>query len=80
MKYIEEILSLNNSSFDNLIRCLEIVKENGDVCVVKLDGGRMDNQYTVFISFSNNKREMIRVDGSDLKEVLIDVLRLYIIE
>jgi len=34
-----------NVTLEELIRCLEIVRQSGNVVVVKLDGERSENQY-----------------------------------
>jgi len=78
MNYIKEIIEKENCSFDELIGCFEKVKEDGNVAVIKFDGERDKDWYTIFISFPKNKREMIRADESDLKKALIKVLAKYI--
>lgn len=81
MDYIKRILENESLSFEDLIKCLERVKQNGDIAVVKFDGERIENSYTVFISFPQIKnKEIIRVDESDLKIALIKVLKIYIRE
>lgn len=79
MKNITEILHKENPSIEELINCFEVVKNNGDVAVIKFDGERSENQYTIFISFSSKKaRDMIRIDESDFKIALLKVLKAYI--
>ncbi len=79
MKYISEILKKTNPSFEDLINCLEIIKKEGDVSVIKFDGARTDNSYTVFVTFAINKnKEIIRADENDLKRAIIKVLSEYI--
>ncbi|MEC3874274.1 MULTISPECIES: hypothetical protein [Chryseobacterium] len=78
MNYIKETLKKETSSFEELIECFEKIKTNGEVVVIKFDGERNENAYTVFISFPNNKREMIRIDDNDLKNALIKVLNIYL--
>lgn len=76
--FIKTVVEKQNSSLDELIECFEQIKTNGEVAVIKFDGERKRDGYTVFISFPNNKREMIRADDSDLKRALIIVLTKYI--
>ena len=79
MVEIKNILEKQSASFDDLLYCFEQVKENGDVAVIKLDGERSKNQYTVFISFPQDENKpMIRADSDDLKEALLSVLNHYV--
>ncbi|MBL0912282.1 MAG: hypothetical protein IBJ09_07905 [Bacteroidia bacterium] len=78
MKHINEILKKENPSVEELINCFESIKENGDIAVIKFDGERVENPYTVFISFPIIKqKEIIRADENDLKSALIKVLMRY---
>jgi hypothetical protein len=79
MDYIKQILKSENPSIEDYINCLEQVKRNGDIAVIKFDGERSENQYTIFISFPIiKKREMIRADENDLKLGLAKVITKYI--
>lgn len=78
MNFINKILDNQNSSIGELIECLDIIREKGDVVVVKIDGERHENAYTVFVTFPRKDREMIRADEDDLKHALISVLRKYV--
>lgn len=78
MKYIKEILEDKNSTIEQLINCLELIKVKGNVVVVKFDGIRNNDCYTVFISFPDNIKEMIRSDSNSLKKALTEVLEGYI--
>lgn len=68
----------NEITIEELISCAEIVRHNGDVFVIKLDGERKEKQYTVFISFPATKTEIIRADELSLKDALLKVLKQYI--
>jgi hypothetical protein len=79
MDKIKRIISNANPTIADLINAFESVKENGDVGVIKFDGLRDQDQYTVFISFDNNKNKaMIRADEGDLITALLKVLREYV--
>lgn len=81
MSFISETLKKQTHSIEELINCFEYVKKNGDIAVIKFDGERNENEYTVFISFPvSKKREMIRSDESDLKKALVEVLTKYIVK
>ena len=55
-----------------------MVKDNGDVALIKFDGVRTENWYTVLITFSpGKKREIIRADGGNLEMALKKVLLAY---
>lgn len=80
MKFIKEIIEKQNPSIEELINCFEKIKLNGEVAVIKFDGERESNEYTVFVSFPKGEREMIRADESDLKIALLKVLTKYVME
>lgn len=80
MDFIKKTIEKQDSSFEELIECFEKIKETGEVIVIKFDGERESNSYTAFISFPDNKREMIRVDENDLRSALIRVLTKYVVE
>jgi hypothetical protein len=77
MNYIKKILNKKDASLEEFISCFERIKENGEVVVIKFDGDRSDNAYTIFISFPNNLKEMIRADESDFKKAIMKVLSKY---
>lgn len=78
MKLLKEIIEKQNPSLEELINCFEKIKLNGEVAVIKFDGERQSDGYTVFISFPKGEREMIRADESDLKIALLKVLTRYV--
>ncbi|MDV7699528.1 hypothetical protein N6B72_21665 [Chryseobacterium soli] len=76
---IKKILEKENSTIEELFDCIEQVKKNGDVMVIKLDGMRVDKQYTVFITFPiEKKKEMIRYDEDNLRKAIINTLTFYV--
>lgn len=75
---IRETLQHEYATIEELIECFEIVRANGDVAMIKFDGLRERNHYTVLITFSNSQRELVRADTSTLREALIKVLTQYI--
>jgi REP element-mobilizing transposase RayT len=77
MNYIKQILD-KDSNVEELIMCFEKIKENKDVAIIKFDGERQNNFYTIMITFPNNRREMLRIDGNDLKEAMRNILTQYI--
>ena len=77
-EFIRKIVAKHNPSLEELINCFEMIKTKGEVAVIKFDGEREKVQYTVFISFPKNKREMIRADENTLKDAFIKVLSEYI--
>lgn len=79
MDYIRKVLQKGDPSMENLLNCLETVKNNGDIVLVKFDGERSKNHYTVLITFPNGKgNDMIRADEDNLKTALVKVLNKYI--
>jgi len=77
MDYIKQVLS-KDYNLEDLLMCFEAVKKNGDVAIIKFDGEREDDPYTLLISFPTSKREMLRIDGDDLKEAMVNILTQYI--
>ncbi|MDI3322367.1 hypothetical protein [Pinibacter soli] len=76
--YIKEIINKPACSLEEIISCFEKVKENGDAAVIKFDGERSENSYTVFVSCPTKNRELLRADENDLKTALLKVLSEYI--
>ncbi|PSL45307.1 hypothetical protein CLV51_1049 [Chitinophaga niastensis] len=64
---------------DDFLYCAGIVKGNGDVFILKIDGAREVNHYTVIISFPTIEAEMIRADDKSMKIALFKVLEAYIL-
>ena len=60
-----------------LLQGAELVKSDGNVIFIKLDGARTTGWYTVIITFVVGGREMIRSDKDTLEEALADVLGRY---
>ncbi|ALR31278.1 hypothetical protein ATE47_12425 [Chryseobacterium sp. IHB B 17019] len=79
MDYIKQVLS-KDYNLEELLMCFETIKNNGDVAIIKFDGERNDDPYTLLISFPTSKREMLRIDGNDLKEAMRNILTQYIAE
>lgn len=79
MKYIADVLKKDNPSFEDYINCFEQVKADGSVAVIKFDGEREANHYTVFISFpTESTRTTLRIDHDDLKQAMTIVLERYL--
>ncbi len=78
---IQNLLQKDDITIQELLECVEEIKEQGNTVVVKLDGGRQSNQYTIFITFPvQQNKKMIRADTSTLISGLKAVLRLYVEE
>ncbi len=73
---IKEIVNLNpgNITGINIIDALEEVLLDKNIFVIKADGLRNDNTYTVFISSGDNSFETIRSDSSNLNIAIHNVL------
>lgn len=81
MNYIREILEKKYPSLEELISCFELVKKDGNIAIIKFDGERVENGYTIFITFPViRKREMIRADENNLATGLVKVLTGYLEE
>ncbi|MCH6257921.1 hypothetical protein MLD52_15285 [Puniceicoccaceae bacterium K14] len=78
MEDIFEIIGKEDVSLIDLIGCIDLVKERGDVFVLKADGEREIKGYTVFISRVGIEGDMIRSDSDDLKAAILSVLKCYV--
>jgi len=78
LKNIKEIINNDFSTFEELTSCIEEIKKNGDVFILKVDGERDTNYNTIISSFPNSDKEMIRYDSSNLKEAIKKALFDYI--
>jgi len=78
-KNISEVIESREVSTEDLFECLEMIKKDGNVVVIKFDGERQENQYTAFITFpTSRKKEMIRADESSMKNAILKILKSYI--
>ncbi len=78
MNAIDIFLENEHATTEQMMAAFESVKEYGDVAVMKLDGGREKNHYTVFITFpSNPQRDIMRAEKSDLISASKKVLEEY---
>lgn len=76
MEKIEELIAAGTElSPDQIMSIFEYVGQKGDVIVLKNDGLREHNKYTVVII---GKGEPIRHDNNTLSSVLIECLKEYI--
>jgi len=74
------LLKGNELSFDEIMLYAERIRKDGNVFLVKLDGGRSlgEEQYTAVIGFPNDpEKNVIRADTSTLKEACLNVLKQY---
>ena len=81
MKNLEEILNLSSDgTFSDtvVLTCLEAVKERGDVFVLKADGERSNDQFTVFINRIGKEPGMLRHDGAELGKSVFEVFKQYV--
>jgi len=63
--------------YSKLLRLLSLVESRGDVLVMKMDGARESNKYTVVLLSGHNKFESIRMDSASLYTALQDVFKRY---
>ncbi len=82
MNALDIFLENEHATTEQMIAAFDSVKEYGDVAVMKLDGGREKNHYTVFISFpANPQRDIMRAEKSDLisaSKKVLEEYRIYI--
>jgi hypothetical protein len=67
------------NSLNDLFEEIEQIKNNGDLVFIKFDGERESNKITLVIDFSKKSinRNQIRLNGDDLKDLIIKGLELY---
>jgi imidazole glycerol phosphate synthase subunit HisF len=79
---MDEIQSLlveaNEFTANQIIDVLVKVGERGDIIIIKNDGLRSLDNYTVVISSGSNKFESIRYDASNLSNAIKKVLKDYV--
>ena len=63
---------------DQIIDVLAAIGKKGDIIILKNDGLRHSNNYTVIISSGSSKFGSIRYDASNLSEALKKALRDYV--
>jgi len=79
MEFIRQLLHQANPSMEGLISAFEQIAQNGDIALIKFDGARLTQRYTILISFPlETGRELIRTDTDDLKQGLRHVLERYV--
>jgi hypothetical protein len=76
---LEEILSkpIDKITIEELLNCFEILKDAGDNGIIKFDGLRKENHYTVVITINSLRDTNIRNDDSSLKGALVKALIRY---
>lgn len=56
MHLIKRMIEKPEISLEELMTCFERIKLKGDVVVIKFDGERDEDAYTVFVSFPKKNR------------------------
>ena len=77
---LTELVSREKLSPEDILDIISAVGRNKDVIIVKNDGIRNDNQYTVIIISSKNPEISFRCDHSSLEVAIKEVLYKYIKE
>ncbi|MBO9633171.1 MAG: hypothetical protein J7578_08625 [Chitinophagaceae bacterium] len=76
--YMDTILALEDPMLDELMNCFDEVMEAGHHAVIKWDGPRAQDRFTVMITIPGNPDAVFRKDGDDLKLAMKRVLEMYI--
>ena len=68
-----------DTTIEQLLFHVEVVRERGDVFFIKYDGAREGSDWiTVIVSYPDDlSREQIRFEGNDLKKLLIQTVVKY---
>jgi|GEM_PF-2519180 len=64
-------------TLEALMNCFEVIKDNGDIGLIKFDGLRESSHYTVVVTIPSLDNTHIRMDDSSLKNAVIKVLVKY---
>lgn len=63
---------------EQIIDIITEIGRSGDIIIVKNDGLRVINNYTVIITSANNKFDSIRCDSDDLSDAIKNALEKYL--
>lgn len=77
---MKELANKENLSSDDVLNIISWVGNNKDVIIVKNDGVREDDQYTVIIIPSKYPEKSFRCDNKSLQTAIKKVFREYITE
>lgn len=77
---INELINKTDLSSGDIIEAISIVGENRDIIIVKNDGIRDDNRYSVIIISSKKPEQSFRCDHNSLEVAMKKVLQEYITE
>jgi hypothetical protein len=67
-------ISLSN---DQIIEAFQMIGSRGDIVIIKNDGLRSENKYTVVISSPSEKFASIRLDAESLEKAFSNCLNKY---
>jgi hypothetical protein len=76
-KCIDEGYDFSN---DKIAKAMQSISDLGDVLLIKADGGREVDTYTVIILGIRNKFEPIRFDSAIMNDALVKALNRYLVE
>ena len=65
---------------DEIMDCLRIIEKHQDIIILKLDGLRKDNKFTVIITSGNSSFDSIRREGNEIGIALRDAVSIYMKE
>ncbi len=75
------IENYKNSSLEELFVFIDIIKNKGDLVLIKIDGERETDEITIVISYpSDLERDPIRHNGTKIRETLFKALHSYFLE
>ena len=66
-----------NLNIVELLEYAEYIKSNGDIFIIKMDGERTSNEYTILIMSALKKFETIRSDDSSLENAMLKSFKIY---
>lgn len=77
---ILELVSKEKLAAQDILEVISVVGENKDIIIVKNDGIRDENQYSVIIIASGNPEKSFRFDSNLLQDAMKKALQAYVNE
>ena len=78
MERLQELINEPNLlTGDQIFEVIELIGNNGDIIIIKNDGLRIEDKFTVVITFQGKS---VRSDRDNLNDALIECLKQYLSE
>lgn len=68
---------IDTVTLDDLMNCFELIKDDGDIAMIKFDGPREIDHYTVVFIIQSLREGSVRIDDASLKSAAMKALTRY---